>query len=122
MNRYTAMFFSSPFVAAFAWMLLTQSAAAEDKSLTLEEAGKLGIKVELSTPKPKVVYAILRFTEVPQEAELVIRNEDQKWIANAKVAISDKSCSAWLAEEYVARSYYRITPKTGGHTYHVPLR
>jgi len=103
-------------------MLLAQPALAEDKYLTLEEAGKLGMKVKLTTPKPKVVFATLSFTEVPQEAQLVIRDDKENWIANTSMALSDKGCSAWLAEEYVAKSYFLVTPKPGGITYHVPLR
>ena len=94
---------------------------AEDKYLTPEEAGKLGMKVELVTPKPRVVYATLRCTEVPQGAQIVIQNEKGEWIANSSMAIKDKACSAWLADEYVGKSYFLVTTKEGD-TYHVPLR
>ena len=80
-----------------------------------------GMTVKLTTPKPKVVYATLRCTEVPQEAQIVIQNEKGEWIANTSMAIKDKAWSAWLAEEYVGKSYFLVTTKAGD-TYHVPLR
>ena len=109
-------------LAVCALRFATQSVSADDKYLTREEADKLGMKVELVTPKPKVVYATLRFEELPKDAQLVIRDEKDKWIANTSMAITEKACAAFLAEEYVGRSYFLVTDKPGGHTFHVPLR
>ena len=121
MNRYSATSLGAMALAACAGMFLVPPVSAEDKYLTPEEAGKLGMTVKLTTPKPKVVYATLRCTEVPQEAQMVIQNEKGAWIANTGMAIKDKACSAWLAEEYVGKSYFLVTTKSGD-TYHVPLR
>lgn len=123
MNKYSLAFLGAIIVAACAWTFLAQPAAAEDKSyLTLEEAGKLGITVKLITPKPKVVYATLRFTELPHEAQLVICDKNEKWIGNASMAVNNKACTAWLGEEYVAKSYFLVMLKPGGTGYHIPLR
>src|SRR5687768_15875450 len=94
-------------VAVCACTFVAQAASAEDRSLTREEAAKLGVTVELSEPKPKVVFATVRFAASPREAELVIRDGNERWIANAAVAVGDKACSLWLAQEYVAKSYFR---------------
>ena len=51
----------------------------------------------------------------------MIQNEKGEWIANTSMAIKDKAWSAWLAEEYVGKSYFLVTTKAGD-TYHVPLR
>ncbi len=79
------------------------------------------MKVELVTPKPKVVFATLRCTEVPQEAQIVIQNEKGEWIANTSMAIKDKACSVWIGEQYVGKSYFLVSTKVGD-TYHVPLQ
>jgi hypothetical protein len=122
MNRYPARLLGSVILASLACMFLAQPAKAENEYLTLEEAGKLGMTVKLKTPKPRVIYAPLRFTEEPQDAQMVIRGEKEKWIANTSMAIKDKTCSAYLAEEYVGKSYILVTLKPGGLAYHVPLR
>lgn len=121
MNKYRATFVGVVIVAAFAFSYVMQSALADDKYLTLAEAVELGMKVELVTPKPKVVYATLRCSETPQDAQIVIRNEKGDWIANTSMAIKDNACSAWIGEEYVGKSYFLVSSKAGD-TYHVPLR
>ena len=122
MNRYATISLGAVTVAACVWVLLAQPATAEDKSsLTLEEAGKLGITVKLVSPKPKVVYATLRSTEEPQDAQLVIQDDKGSWITNTSMAIKDKACTAWLGEQYVGKSYFLVTLKPGGTAYHVPL-
>ena len=122
MKIYSVTLIGVVILAVFAFRFVTQTVSADDKYLTSEEAGKLGMKVTLVTPKPKVIYATLRFSESPQDAQLVIQDEKKKWIANASVAISDKACTAWLAEEYVGQSYFLVTSKQDGLVYHVPLR
>ncbi len=122
MKRYAAAFLGAVTVSAFVWMLPAQPASEKDDYLTLEEAARLGMKVKLITPKPRVILASLEFTEVPQEAQLVIQDDKVRWIANTSMAINDKSCSAWLAEGYLAKSYFLVVGKPGGLTYHVPLR
>ncbi|MFO0872231.1 MAG: hypothetical protein U0935_25165 [Pirellulales bacterium] len=122
MNKYIATLLGLVIAALCAWMLPLLSASAESKTLTLDEAGKLGMKVELVTPKPRVIYATLRFAEVPQEAQLVLQNGKGEWVANTSMAFTDNACSAWLAEEYVGKSYFLVTPKLSDTTYHIPLR
>ena len=97
-------------------------APAETKDLTLAEATKLGMKVELVEPKPKVVYATLKFVDEPKDALLVIQNNKGDGIANTSMAIHDNSVSAYLAEEYVARSYFYITPNSGKTFYRFSLK
>ena len=114
MNMYRATILGAVFLVMCALRFLLQPASAEDKYLTLEEAGKLGMKVELVTPKPRVYYATLHLTEVPQDVQIVIRDEKMNWIASANMAIRDNACSAWLAEEYVGKSYFLVTTKESG--------
>ena len=99
-----------------------QSAPAETKDLSRAEATKLGMKVELVEPKPKVFYAILKFVDEPKDALLVIQNKKGEWIANTSMAIHDHSVSAYLAEEYVDRSYFYIAPKSGKTLYRFSLK
>ncbi len=119
---YRAALLGAVIVATIVLRFITQPVLADDKILTKEEAEKLGLIVELVTPKPSVVYAKLRFPEEPQGAQLVLRDDKDKWVANTSMKVSDKSCTAWLAEEYVSRSYFIVTTNADGHSYHVPLR
>lgn len=121
MNSYRAMILGAVIVVVFAFRLVTQPSLAVDTYLSTNEAVELGMKVELVTPKPNVVYATLHCKELPQDAQIVIQNETGAWIGNTSMAIKDNVFSAWIGEEYVGKSYFLVRTKAGD-TYHIPLR
>lgn len=99
-----------------------KSADAEDtKYLTKAEASSQGIKIELTEYRPKVFNVTIQYATAPKTAELVIRNEKDDWIATVPMAVSDKSSSVSLLQEYVTRSYFYVhnDNNTG---YQLPLR
>ena len=103
-------------------ILLAQATYAQNLDLTPPEAAKRGIRVELVTPKPKIVQATLHFTNLPPDVSLVIRDAKDGFIAVASLAMSAKSCSATLSEDYVGRSYFLISTKPGEPSLQIPLR
>src|SRR5688572_2040568 len=91
----------------FILCLAVSGLAANDEGIEIRpaDAAKHGIKIELSTPNPGIIQAVVEFANIPKEVGLVVLDSKGKFVASVPLLPRGQTCVAILGEDYVSHSY-----------------